>query len=236
MHLSCLALGLPAPPEVHAELEKRSALKTLSRTVKETLVAKQYLPLLREGPKSSWESSESISSWDEPLGFLERKRDVLLDKRSYSDSDLSKIAVTEVQSHIICPQLQKFPNVFCKIKLFVEAFITLLHSVSKDLEFYPYCTPALGNERNWSVQDLVRLDLRPVSPIISALSPGHNTTKKEPHPLDIPISSMGTGNNCAKRSKCTAKKALPKYSSSAEVTVILTICLLMVKKALVWML
>ncbi|XP_070687562.1 protein tyrosine phosphatase domain-containing protein 1 [Pempheris klunzingeri] len=180
VHLSCLALGLPAPPEVCAELEKRSALKILSRTVRETLVAKQYLPLLREDNEGSWVGSGSISSWDEPLGFLERKRDVLLDKRSYSDSDLSKIAVKE------------------------------------DLEFYPYCTPALGNERNWSVQDLIRPDLRTVNPIVATLLPDHHTTKKESHPINIPICSMGTSNNCAKRSKCTAKKELPKYSSNAE--------------------
>ncbi|XP_056907240.1 protein tyrosine phosphatase domain-containing protein 1 isoform X3 [Takifugu flavidus] len=32
VRISCLALGLPSPPEVHAELEKRSALKALNRT------------------------------------------------------------------------------------------------------------------------------------------------------------------------------------------------------------
>lgn len=96
-----MVLGLPAAPEVHAELEKRSALRTLSRTVKETLVSKQYLPLLREGHKRTFVSSGSVSSWEEPLGFFERKRDVLLDKRSYSDSDLSKITGDEVEFHII---------------------------------------------------------------------------------------------------------------------------------------
>ncbi|KAM3608544.1 uncharacterized protein V6R79_000791 [Siganus canaliculatus] len=95
VRLSCLALGLPAPPEVHAELEKRSMLKTLNKTVRETLVAQQHLPLFREGHKGSWMDSGSVSSWDEPLGFLERKREVLLDKRSYSDSDLSRIAAHE---------------------------------------------------------------------------------------------------------------------------------------------
>lgn len=90
VRLSCLALGLPAPPEVHAELEKRSAIRTLSRIVRETLVAKHYLPLLREGHKGS------ASSWDEPFGFLERNREVLLGRRSYSDSDLSRIALLEV--------------------------------------------------------------------------------------------------------------------------------------------
>ncbi|XP_070828500.1 protein tyrosine phosphatase domain-containing protein 1 [Chaetodon trifascialis] len=180
VHLSCLALGLPAPPEVHAELEKRSALKTLARTVRETLVAQQYLPLLRDGHRGSWVDSGSVHSWDEPLGFLERKREVLLDKRSYSDSDLSKIAVQE------------------------------------DLELCPYRTSALGDERHWCVQDLIRPDLRPVSLILATHSAAHPTTKKESHALNIPISSMRTSNNCAKRSKCTAKKALPKYSSNIE--------------------
>lgn len=68
--------------------------------MRETLVAKQYLPLLREGHKGPWVTSGSVSSWDEPLGFLERKREVLLDKRSYSDSDLSKIAEHQVQFHM----------------------------------------------------------------------------------------------------------------------------------------
>lgn len=97
VRLSCLALGLPSPPEVYTELDKRSALRVLSSTVRETLVSKQYLPLLREGHRSSWAGSGSMSSWDDPLGFLERKREVLMDKRSYSDSDLSKIKVNEVK-------------------------------------------------------------------------------------------------------------------------------------------
>ncbi|XP_022610324.1 protein tyrosine phosphatase domain-containing protein 1-like isoform X2 [Seriola dumerili] len=177
VRISCLALGLPAPPEVHAELEKRSALRTLSRTVRETLVAKQYLPLLREGHKGSWVGSGSVFSWDEPLGFLERKREVLLDKRSYSDSDLSKIT---------------------------------------DLEPSPHCTPAFGNERHWCVEDLIRPDLRPVSPIFATLSQGRKTSKKESHTLNIPVSSMKTSNNCDKSLKCAAKKVLPKYSSNIE--------------------
>ncbi|KAM8892312.1 protein tyrosine phosphatase domain-containing protein 1 isoform 2-T2 [Spinachia spinachia] len=95
VHLSCLALGLPAPPEIQAELDKRSVLRTLNRTVRETLVCKQYLPLLREVHKGAWVSSGSVSSWDEPMAFLERKREVLLDRRSYSETDLSKIAAIE---------------------------------------------------------------------------------------------------------------------------------------------
>nr|XP_046164738.1 protein tyrosine phosphatase domain-containing protein 1 isoform X3 [Oncorhynchus gorbuscha] len=93
--LTALALGLPASLEVHAELERRAELRALGRAVRETLVAKQYLPLHREVHMGSWGGSGSVSSWDEPEGFLERKRQVLLDKRSYSDSDLSKITVKQ---------------------------------------------------------------------------------------------------------------------------------------------
>lgn len=94
VRLSCLALGLPAPPEVHAELEKRSALKALNRMVRETLAAKHYLPLLNESHKSSWVGS--VTSWDDPLGCLERRRELLANKRSFSDSDLSKLKIREV--------------------------------------------------------------------------------------------------------------------------------------------
>ncbi|XP_061678773.1 protein tyrosine phosphatase domain-containing protein 1 [Syngnathoides biaculeatus] len=94
--LSCLSLGLPAAPEVNAELEKRSALRILTRVVRETLESKQFLPLLRERHNIPQLGSGSVSSWDEPLGFLERKGDLLLDKRSYSDSDLSKLMDLEM--------------------------------------------------------------------------------------------------------------------------------------------
>ncbi|XP_077938020.1 protein tyrosine phosphatase domain-containing protein 1-like [Gasterosteus aculeatus] len=179
VHLSCLALGLPAPPEIQAELEKRSVLRTLNRTVRETLVCKQYLPLLREGHRGAWVSSGSVSSWDEPMGFLERKREVLLDRRSYSETDLSRIAAIE------------------------------------DLELSPYCTPELVNERQWSVQNLIRLDMRPVSPLLATLSPGHQTSNKASHTLKIPRSFMKK-NNCAKRSRHQVNMPLPKYSSNSE--------------------
>uniref|UniRef100_A0A3Q2ZGM8 Protein tyrosine phosphatase domain-containing protein 1 n=1 Tax=Hippocampus comes TaxID=109280 RepID=A0A3Q2ZGM8_HIPCM len=99
VHLSCLAMGLPAAPEVNAELEKRSALRILTRVVRETLVSKQFLPLLREHHNIKRVGSGSVSSWDEQLGFMERKRDLLLDKRSYSDSDLCKMVVNESEFH-----------------------------------------------------------------------------------------------------------------------------------------
>ncbi|XP_075327077.1 protein tyrosine phosphatase domain-containing protein 1 [Odontesthes bonariensis] len=177
VRLSCLALGLPTPPEVHAELDKRSALRTLGRTVRETLVSKQYLPLLNDGRKGSLARSESVSSWDEPLGFLERKQEVLLDKRSYSDSDLSKIT---------------------------------------ELELSPYCTAALGNEKHWCVQDLIRADLRSVSPFHGTLSSGDQTTLKVSRTLNIPMSHLRTSSSCIKRTKCGAKTSLHKYSSNLE--------------------
>ncbi|XP_051916227.1 protein tyrosine phosphatase domain-containing protein 1 isoform X1 [Hippocampus zosterae] len=96
VHLSCLALGLPAAPEVNAELEKRSAIRILTRVVRETLVSKQFLPLLREHLNIKRVGSGSVSSWDEQLGFMERKTDLLLDKRSYSDTDLCKMVDLEM--------------------------------------------------------------------------------------------------------------------------------------------
>ncbi|XP_013867777.1 protein tyrosine phosphatase domain-containing protein 1 [Austrofundulus limnaeus] len=175
VRLSCLALGLASPPEVHAELERRSALRTLGRTVRETLVSKQYLPLLNEGRKGSG----SVSSWDEPLGFLERKQEMLLDKRSYSESDLSRLAVNE------------------------------------DQEVSSYCAAALGNEKHWCVHDLVRADLRPVSPVLSTVLLAHLTNKKEYHTFKTPVSDIRTS-SCIKRTKGFDKKELPKYSSSLE--------------------
>lgn len=96
-------------------------------------------------------------------------------------------------------------------------------SVLKDLELSQYRTPAPGDERHWCMQDLIRPDLRPASPIFATHSAARQTTKKESHALNIPISSMRTSNNCAKRSKCSAKKALPKYSSNIEVNVVATV-------------
>uniref|UniRef100_A0A672H1U0 Protein tyrosine phosphatase domain-containing protein 1 n=1 Tax=Salarias fasciatus TaxID=181472 RepID=A0A672H1U0_SALFA len=197
VHLSCLALGLPSPPEVHAELEKRSALRTLSGTVKETLVSKQYLPLLRENRKCSWAGSGSVSSWDEPLGFLERKREVLLDKRSYSDSDLSKITVNEVR-----PQSTSLFSLCC--------------IVLKDLRLSSYGTTALRSDKQWCVQDLIQADL-PVSPVHAPRLSDHQTKKKESCALNVTTSNTTARSGCAKRSKCAAKKSLLKYSSNMEV-------------------
>lgn len=90
--LPCLALGLPAPPEVNMELDRRTAVRALGQAVRETLLAKRYVPLLR---RSSWLGVGPTTYWDEPQGFLERKKKVLLNKRSYSDSDIMKLGAEE---------------------------------------------------------------------------------------------------------------------------------------------
>uniref|UniRef100_A0A9J8D527 Protein tyrosine phosphatase domain-containing protein 1 n=3 Tax=Cyprinus carpio TaxID=7962 RepID=A0A9J8D527_CYPCA len=97
LHVLCsmliaLTQGAPSPPEVQRELEKRLNISALKKTVKVTLL-KRNLPALKERRGSC--RAYSCESWDEPFGFLERKRDVLLNKRSYSESDLSKITIIE---------------------------------------------------------------------------------------------------------------------------------------------
>lgn len=87
----------------------------------------------------------------------------------------------------------------------------------------PYGSPALGNDRQWCVQDLIRTNLRAVSPIHATFSPSDQIVKKESHTVKIHASSMRTSNKCAKRSNGPAKKPLPKYSSNNEVTVALTV-------------
>lgn len=69
------------------------------------------------------------------------------------------------------------------------------------------------------MEDLIRTDLSPVSPVLGRLSQGHQTFKKS-HTFNIPVSSMKTGNNCDKTLKCAGKKALLKYSSTIEVIII----------------
>lgn len=107
----------------------------------------------------------------------------------------------------------------------------MLHFVLKGSELNPYCTTALGDEKHWCLPERMRADLRPVSPVFGGLSSGYQTTKKETHILNIPVSSMRTNSSCAKQSKCKAKKALPKYSSNVEVTLHLFLKMVTVKKA-----
>ncbi|XP_051513224.1 protein tyrosine phosphatase domain-containing protein 1-like isoform X1 [Myxocyprinus asiaticus] len=90
--LIALTQGAPSPPEVHREMEKRATILALRKAVRDTL-SKRNLPVLRERRGSC--RTFSCESWDEPFGFLERKREILLNKRSYSESDLSKMTVIQ---------------------------------------------------------------------------------------------------------------------------------------------
>lgn len=98
--------------------------------------------------------------------------------------------------------------------------MTFFTSVLKDPELILFCTPA-----QWRVQDLIRTDLRSTCPILTTLSAGNQTMKKASHTRNIPASSTRTSSNCAKRSKCAARKALHKYSSNIEVTAIFPVAL-----------
>lgn len=211
VRLSCLALGVPAPPEVHVELEKRSTVKALNRMVRETLVTKHYLPLLNESSKSSWVGS--VTSWDDPLGCLERRRELLANKRSFSDSDLSKLEMQKVWlSHYRFRCVNGKPE--------QPHIIFLFYFLLKDTGWSPYGSPTM--RRHWCMQDLIRTNLKPASSIGATLSPDNQTRKKHPHPMNIQMSSTRAG-RWSKSSKCAFKKPLHKHSSSLEVTLSLAV-------------
>ncbi|XP_041965793.1 protein tyrosine phosphatase domain-containing protein 1 [Alosa sapidissima] len=101
LHLLCcqltaIALGNESPDEVQEELDRRTFILALQRAVKDTLVKKKFLPLLLDerGMRRS-SSTSSVTSWDEPFGFLQRKREVLVNKRCYSEGDLYKITLED---------------------------------------------------------------------------------------------------------------------------------------------
>ncbi|XP_063053155.1 protein tyrosine phosphatase domain-containing protein 1 [Engraulis encrasicolus] len=111
LHLLCcqltaIALGNDSPDEVQEELDRRAAIQSLQRAVQEMLVRKQAL--LREdwGMRRA-SSNSSLSSWDEPFGFLQRKREVLVNKRSYSDGDLHKITLSEQEEFALMLENQR---------------------------------------------------------------------------------------------------------------------------------
>lgn len=96
--LTALAQGTSSPPEVWQELKKKAAILVLQQAVRNVLVLQCYLPVLVDGE----DSCKSVSSWDEPYGFLVRKREMLLNKHSYSESDLSKISLNKVRTNYNC--------------------------------------------------------------------------------------------------------------------------------------
>lgn len=90
-----------------------------------------------------------------------------------------------------------------------------------------YCTAALGNEKHWCVHDLVRADLRPVSPVFGTVLLAHLTNKKKYHTFKTPVSDIRTS-SCIKRTKGFHTRELAKYSSSLEVKYFICLKQLMV--------
>lgn len=162
--------------------------------VRETLVTKHYLPLLTKSNKSSWVGS--VTSWDDPSGCLQRRRELLANKRSFSDSDLSELRMQEVWlSHYRFRYVNGKPE--------QPQIIFPFYSLLKDTEWSPYGSPTV--RRLWCTQDLMRADLKPVNSIGSDL-----------HLKNFQMSSMTTS-RWSKSSKCTFKRPLHKHSSSIEV-------------------
>ncbi|XP_061085871.1 protein tyrosine phosphatase domain-containing protein 1 [Conger conger] len=108
--LTAMALGRVPCPGALEELERGAAVLKMAAAVRETLMARKFLPVLRDARRSRNASVGSLSSWDDPEGFLERKREVLLNKRSYSDSDLCKIALSQDQDFVPVP-FKEIPKV-----------------------------------------------------------------------------------------------------------------------------
>lgn len=101
--LTALTRGEPNAPDVQRELEQRVTILALRKAVRDTL-SKRNLTALMERRGSCRKFSRK--SWDEPFGFMERKREILLNKRSYSESDLSKITIIEVRANKQCTVTQ----------------------------------------------------------------------------------------------------------------------------------
>lgn len=173
--------------------------------VRETLVNKHYLPLLNESNRSS--RAGSVTSWDDPLGCLQRRRELLASKRSFSDSDLSKLKKQEVwHSHYGFRCANGKPE--------QHEIIPPFYSLLKDTGWSPFGSPTMG--RRWCTQDLIRADLRPVNLIGATFSLDNQARKKHPHSMNFHTSSMRTS-RWSKSSMCTFKKPLHKHSSNIEV-------------------
>ncbi|KAJ8245640.1 hypothetical protein GJAV_G00272900 [Gymnothorax javanicus] len=94
--LMALAWGQGDCPVARLELERAGDVLEMTATVRDTLRAKKFTSILRDSGHSRKAPHSSVPVWDDPDGFLERKREVLLKKRSYSDSDLCKIVLYQL--------------------------------------------------------------------------------------------------------------------------------------------
>ncbi|XP_041110598.1 protein tyrosine phosphatase domain-containing protein 1-like [Polyodon spathula] len=91
---------------MQSEVERESFMHNLTRLIRQTLVRQTFLHitnLLKDPDNRLTPSTSSSISWGEKEGFNKRKREVLKNKRSYSESDLSKIAALEKNKHMKIP-------------------------------------------------------------------------------------------------------------------------------------
>ncbi|KAL2093353.1 hypothetical protein ACEWY4_010665 [Coilia grayii] len=202
LHLLCcqltaIALGNDSPDEVQEELDRRVAILSLQRAVQETLVRKQAL--LREDWGMRCSSSSSLSSWDDPFGFLQRKREVLINKRSYSDGDLRKITLSEQEEFALMLENQR------------ETLEQLC-----DLRNTPTPTPlpplhALTREQ-W-MQEVERLAaLRPCTPMLynGIIAKRPKCKMKKPPTLAKHSSSMELQRNQGKSNQVSVARAVAR--------------------------
>nr|XP_023671787.1 protein tyrosine phosphatase domain-containing protein 1-like isoform X1 [Paramormyrops kingsleyae] len=92
--LVALAWGQECSHGWKVEVARRAAVLELTKVVRNTLLSTDFPVHLRD--PTAWKPSICTgSSWDEQDGFLEWKREVFLNKRSYSDSDLGKVSIYE---------------------------------------------------------------------------------------------------------------------------------------------
>ncbi|KAI5623812.1 hypothetical protein C0J50_16493, partial [Silurus asotus] len=193
--LTALAQGAPIPSDVQQELVKKAGNLVLQQAVRNVLVLQRYLPVLVDRE----DSCESVSSWDEPFGFLERKREMLLNKRSYSESDLSKISLNKAlhfSKPVICP-----------------AFL-------QDMKFI-YNSILFGNGGKVNNGFLSQLKKDKLTNLAS--NDLINESKCETDRLIQITSSNHLSNpNAGKRAKCMMKtsQGFPKFSSNIEVSLL----------------
>lgn len=191
--LTALTRGEPNAPEVQRELEQRVTILALRKAVRDTL-SKRNLTALMERRGSCRKFSRK--SWDEPFGFMERKREILLNKRSYSESDLSKITIIEVRANKQC--------IICD---------TVKHNFKQSFkqDFTPYSTQFDGhgqvcNGEIHQSRDPKMTDSQQKSVPCNGLNEKHGTI---PPPETV-----------NKKTKHTVKKsqAFVKFSSNVEVS------------------
>ncbi|RXM98019.1 Protein tyrosine phosphatase domain-containing protein 1 [Acipenser ruthenus] len=96
--LIMIALNKADCRALQTEVERESFMHDLTHLIRQTLVRQTFLhitTLLNDPDNRLTPSVSSATSWGEKEGFKKRKREVLQNKRSYSESDLSKIVVLE---------------------------------------------------------------------------------------------------------------------------------------------